>query len=31
MRGVVAAFPYRIRKESFTDNGVAFTKNASTR
>jgi transposase-like protein len=30
MRGVVAAFPYRIRKV-LTDNGVAFTKSASTR
>jgi transposase len=30
MRGVVAAFPYRIRKV-LTDNGVAFTNNASTR
>src|SRR4051794_21783485 len=30
MRGVAAAFPYRIRKV-LTDNGVAFTKNASTR
>ncbi len=30
MRGVVKAFPYRIRKV-LTDNGVAFTKNASTK
>jgi transposase-like protein len=30
MRGVVKAFPYQIRKV-LTDNGVAFTKNASTK
>jgi transposase-like protein len=30
MRGVVRAFPYQIRKV-LTDNGVAFTKNASTK
>ncbi len=30
LRGVVQAFPYRIHKV-LTDNGVAFTKNASTR
>src|SRR5215213_9501066 len=30
LRGVVQAFPYRIRKV-LTDNGVAFTKNASTK
>jgi transposase-like protein len=29
MRGVVKAFPYQIHKV-LTDNGVAFTKNAST-
>ena len=30
MRGVVQAFPYQIRKV-LTDNGVAFTKTASTK
>jgi hypothetical protein len=30
IRGVVAAFPYQIRRV-LTDNGVAFTKNASTK
>ena len=30
LRGVVKAFPYQIRRV-LTDNGVAFTKNASTR
>ncbi len=30
MRGVVAAFPYQIHTV-LTDNGVAFTKNASTK
>jgi transposase-like protein len=30
LRSVVRTFPYRIRKV-LTDNGVAFTKNASTR
>lgn len=30
MRGVVQAFPYQIRKV-LTDNGVAFTKKASTK
>ena len=30
MRGVVKAFPYQIHKV-LTDNGVAFTKNASTK
>jgi transposase-like protein len=30
MRGVVRAFPYQIRRV-LTDNGVAFTKNASTK
>jgi len=30
LRGVVQAFPYQIRRV-LTDNGVAFTKNASTK
>ena len=30
LRGVVEAFPYRIRRV-LTDNGVAFTPNASTK
>jgi hypothetical protein len=30
MRGALAAFPYQIRRV-LTDNGVAFTKNASTK
>ena len=30
MRGVVAAFPYQIRR-ALTDNGLAFTMNASTK
>ncbi len=30
MRGVVAAFPYQIHTV-LTDNGVAFTKNASAK
>ncbi len=30
LRGVVKAFPYQIRRV-LTDNGVAFTKNASTK
>ena len=30
LRGVVQAFPYRIRRV-LTDNGVAFTPNASTK